>query len=193
VWCAKKDVPSKKSIISIVGSVLFELNAQTINEMMRCPLNPDSEPLNELVATKYFRKLKSKDRFSLLQSYLYTNIEVPGDNIVIQSNLFPETSHKIISMISMILGKNNDLTVDEFVLGIMVLICSITTKLITKFNYAQFLADQIHYQISEFESLKIFRCQSYLVQLFLFTQAFHFMHLGLKVEYDLGNPTSVTH
>jgi hypothetical protein len=85
------------------------------------------------------------------------------------------------------------LTVDEFVLGIMVSIFPITTKPITKFNYAQFLADQIHYQLSEFESLRSFRYQSYLVHLFLFTQAFHFMHLGIKVEDDLGNPTSVTH
>jgi hypothetical protein len=64
---------------------------------------------------------------------------VPGDNVFIQTNLFPETSQKIISMISMILGKVNDLTIDEFVLGIMVSIFPITTKPITKFNYAQFI------------------------------------------------------
>jgi hypothetical protein len=93
----------------------------------------------------------------------------------------------------MILGGKDDLTVDEFVLGMMVSICPITTKPITKFNYAQFLADQIHYQIFEFESLRSFIYQSYLVHLFLFTQSFHFMHLGLKVEDDIGNPTSITH
>jgi hypothetical protein len=74
--------------------------------MMRWPLNPDSEPLNELVAAKCFRELESKERVTLLQSYLCTNLDVSGDNVVIQSNLFPETSQKIISMISMILGKN---------------------------------------------------------------------------------------
>jgi hypothetical protein len=193
VWCAENYIPTKRAIISKVGSVLIELNAQTINEMMRWSINPDSEPLNELVATKSFRELESKDRVSLLQSYLCTNLDVPGDNVVIQTNLFPETSQKIISMISMILGKVNDLTVDEFVLGIMVSIFPITTKPITKFNYAQFIADQIHYQLSEFETLRSFRYQSYLVHLFLFTQAFHFTHLGLKVEDDLGNPSSVSH
>jgi hypothetical protein len=39
VWCAENYVPSKRAIISTVGSVLIELNAQTINEMMRWPLN----------------------------------------------------------------------------------------------------------------------------------------------------------
>ena len=32
-----------------------------------------------------------------------------------------------------------------------------------------------------------------MVHLFLFTQAFHFMHLGLKFEDDIGNPTLVFH
>jgi hypothetical protein len=36
----------------------------------------------------------------------------------------------------MILGKNNDLPVDEFVLGIMVSIFPITAKPITKLSYA---------------------------------------------------------
>jgi len=93
----------------------------------------------------------------------------------------------------MILGKIDDLTIDEFVLGIMVSILPITTKPITKFNYAQFIVDHMHYQLSEFESLRRFKYRSYLFRLFLFTQAFHFMHLGIKVEYDLRNPSPVTH
>jgi hypothetical protein len=42
-------------------------------------------------------------------------------------------------MISMILGKVNDLIVDEISLGIMVSIFPITAKPITKLNYAQFI------------------------------------------------------
>ena len=82
-----------------------------------------------------FQELESKERVTLLQSYLYKNLDVSSDNVVIQSNLFPKTFHKIISMIFMILGKKYYLTVDEFVLGIMVSICPISTKTITKFNY----------------------------------------------------------
>ena len=85
-------------------------------------------------------------------------------------------------MISMILAKNNDLTVDEFVLGIMVSICPITTKPITKFDYAQFIVDQIHYQLSEFESLRSFRY--YMIHLFLFTQSFHFILILDFYDYE---------
>jgi hypothetical protein len=185
--------PLKRTIISKTGSILIELTPQSIVEMMRWPLNPDNEALNEFISAKCFRELKLEERVTLLQSYLCRKLDVPDDNVVIESNLFPEVSQKIISMISAILGKINDSTVDEFVLGIMVSIFLITTKPLTRFNYAQFLADQIHYQLSEFESLRCFRYQSYLVHLFLFSQAFHFMHLGLKVEDDIGNPTSVIH
>jgi hypothetical protein len=185
VWCASNYIPSKRAIISKDGSVLIELIPQSIVEMLRWPLNPDSEILNEIVLAKCFRELKPEDRVSLLQSYLCKNLDVPTDNVVIESSLFPEIPRKIISMISIILGKDNDLVVDEFVLGIMVSICPITTKPMTKFNYAQFLVDQIHHQLSDFESLRNFRYQSYLVHLFLFSQAFHFTHFGLKLKMRL--------
>jgi hypothetical protein len=96
VWCSKNYIPSKRAIISKVGYVLIELNSHTINEMMRWSINPDREPLNELVAAKSFRDLESKDRVSLLQSYLCRNLDVPRDNVFIQMNPFPNTSLKII-------------------------------------------------------------------------------------------------
>jgi hypothetical protein len=158
--------------------------------MMRWPLNPDNEALNEFIFAKCFRELKLEERVTLLQSYLYIKFDVPNDNVVIQSNLFPETSQKFVSMISTILGKNNDSIVDEFVLGIMVSICPITTKPISRFNYAQ--SWQIKSIINSLNlNLRRFRYLSYLVHLILFSQAFHFMHLGLNVEDDIGNPTSV--
>jgi len=58
------------------------------------------------------------------------------DNVDIESSLFLEIPRKIISMISIILGKDNDLVVDEFVLRILVSIFPITTKPMTKFNYS---------------------------------------------------------
>jgi hypothetical protein len=59
---------------------------------------------------------------------------VLGGNVVIQTTLFLDTSQNIISMISLILGKKDDLIVDELVVGIVVSIYPITAKPITKFN-----------------------------------------------------------
>jgi hypothetical protein len=69
--------------------------------------------LNEIVLAKCFRELKPEDRVSLLQSYLCKNLDVPMDNVALESSLFPEIPRQIISMISVILGKDNDLVVDD--------------------------------------------------------------------------------
>jgi hypothetical protein len=91
VWCIENYFPSKRAIISTIGFVLVELNTQTINEMMRCPLNLDSDPLYELVEDKCFKELESKDRVSMLQSYLCTNRDALDDISSLQTNIFPET------------------------------------------------------------------------------------------------------
>ena len=71
-------------------------------------------------------------------------INIHDDNTAIHSESFPKNSRRIISIISMILGENDDLIVDEFGLGIMASIFPITTKPTANFIFPQFLADQIH-------------------------------------------------
>jgi hypothetical protein len=124
---------------------------------------------------------------------LCKNIDALTDDVTFESSLFPEIPRQIISMISTILGKDIDLVVDEFMLGNKMSTCPFIVKPLNKFNYAQFLTDQIHHQLSEFETLIRFRYKSYLVHLFLFLQAIHFSHLGMKIEDEIGNPVSVIH
>jgi hypothetical protein len=62
-----------------------------------------------------------------------------------------------------------------------------------KYNYAQYLANNIHFQLSEFEASRYFRYQSYLVHLFLYSQATRFQHLEMKIEDEMGNPCSIIH
>jgi hypothetical protein len=124
------------------------------------------------------------------------------DDVTLETSLFPEILRQIISMISVILGKDDDQIVYVFVLGCMVSICPPTMKPLTKFNYAQFLVDKIHHQFlvdkihhqfSEFETLRSSIYQSYLFHLFLFSQVVHFSPLRLKFEYEISNPVSVIH
>jgi hypothetical protein len=104
--------------------------------------------LNEIVLAKCSRELKLDDRVVLLQSYLCKNLDVHENNVTLKSGLFLEISRKLISMIFAILGKDNDLVVDEFVLGFMASICLFLDKTLTEFNYTQVLANQTYYQLS---------------------------------------------
>jgi hypothetical protein len=69
-WCTSNYISSKRTVISKDGFVLIELIPEAITEMLRWPLNPDNEPLNEVVMARCFRELIPEDRFSLLQTYL---------------------------------------------------------------------------------------------------------------------------
>jgi hypothetical protein len=50
--------------------------------------------------------------------------------------MFPETSRKIIAMITAILGNYDDQIIDEYTLGFMTSIFPPTVKPLVKFNYA---------------------------------------------------------
>jgi hypothetical protein len=63
-----------------------------------------------------FRELRHEERVSLLNTYLYKSIDIPPDYVVLESSFFPEILTKVISMIYVILVKDNDLVEYEFVL-----------------------------------------------------------------------------
>jgi hypothetical protein len=46
--------------------------------------------LNETVLAKCFRELNPNDRVALLHSYLCKNLDVPTDDVTLESSLFPE-------------------------------------------------------------------------------------------------------
>lgn len=94
-------------------------------------------------------------------------------------------------MMCPILGYNNDRVVDEAILGLMSSILPQNGILFTKFHYAQFLADIIHYQLTHFHASVYFYYQSYLVYLTLYFKAPQFQNIQLKIEDELGNPWSI--
>jgi hypothetical protein len=57
IWCASNYIPPKITIISKHGFVLIKINPQLISKMLRWPLNPDNEMLDETVLAKCFREL----------------------------------------------------------------------------------------------------------------------------------------
>jgi hypothetical protein len=102
VWCASNYIPSKRFFISKHGFVIIEINPQSISKMLRWPLNPYSEMLDETVLAKCFRDLNFQDRVTLLQTYLCQNLNIHVDNVTLKARLFLEISRQIISMISLI-------------------------------------------------------------------------------------------
>jgi len=70
-------------------------------------------------------------------------------------------------MISKILVYNHDKAIDETILGFLASICHPTKLPFSKYDDAKFMAEIIHLQLINYNSLKTFRYYSYLVYLII--------------------------
>ena len=87
------------------------------------------------------------------------------------------------------LGYYSDEWVDEPILGFLS-IFSTEAKDVVKFNFSQFLADNIHEQFLKFQTEGMFKYSSILVYMFIFYQAGMFPFALHKIN-EQGNPQSI--
>ena len=73
----------------------------------------------------------------------------------------------VYSLLSQVLGLDNDKYVLEFMLGFLLTFFKSEFGLSVIINFDKFLADTIHKQLVNFHSLRHFRYYSYLLKLFL--------------------------
>jgi hypothetical protein len=79
---------------------------------------------------------------------------VPENTSTYETNIFLEISRQVITMRCSLLGYDHEKTVDEAILGFMSSIFPPTLKPRVKLNYAQYLDDIIHFQLTKFEANK---------------------------------------
>ena len=102
---------------------------------------------------------------------------------------FPEASRQVISMLSFILGYFNDEFTDASILGFLSTLSPGQPPAMI-FDFARFIADNIHYQLAKFPTEGVFRYSSYLFHLFLFFEAEH-PPIALKKMDVEGQPLSM--
>ena len=75
----------------------------------------------------------------------------------------------VMSLVSQILGLDDDIHVREVILGFLWRIISIEheSHLIHCFNLDEYLAEVIHFQLVEFPKVRFFKYQSYLLNMLL--------------------------
>lgn len=96
-------------------------------------------------------------------------------------HVFIERVQYIVTMISQVLGLDNDMLVGDVILGFLMLIFSLDGIPISKFKFGQFLVENIHVQLVSVHTLKYFRQKSYLMPLF-----FHFNQVQFQ-DMDIGS------
>ena len=118
-----------------------------------------------------------------------SHVEIPKLNPQYSTAKFPEGSRHVISMLSFILGYFTDEHTDESILGFLFTFTPGKPPSVI-FDYAGFIADNIHYQLINFPIEGVFRYTSFLFHMFLYFQSdnFSFTLQNLDIE---GNPLSV--
>jgi len=87
---------------------------------------------------------------------LRDEISIPNLTFSLPTSTFSKFPHKAISMISWILGYDDDLVVDEVILSIMSEMCFPFGLPLVMYHYVEFLENDIHEQWCELHELKMF-------------------------------------
>ena len=100
-------------------------------------------------------------------------VYIPKVNPPYSTSKFLEGSRHVISMLYFILGYFTDGFTDESILDFLSTL-SPGKPLAMIFDYARFIADSIHDQLTKLPIEGLFRYSSYLFHLLLFSQVHHF-------------------
>ena len=123
------------------------------------------EDLTQLYLDLYFAS-----KFKIFKIFWPTHVHVPKVNPPFDTFDFPSETRQIVSMLSFILGYNSDEFTDVAILGFLSTL-SLGQPPSIVYNFAKFIAENMHYQLSRLPKEGVFRYTSYLLHLFLYYQA----------------------
>ena len=93
----------------------------------------------------------------------------------------------VMSLVSQILGLDDDIHISEVILGFLLRISSIEPEshLIHCFNLDEYLDEFIHVQLVEFPKVRFFKYQSYLLNMLLCSNVLELQFLSTIFSPDL--------
>ena len=127
--------------------VLFTITAESINQMLQLQPDPQAIPLSIEALTKLYIGLDFPKRFMIFQTFMPLHVEIPKLNPPYSIAKFLEGSRHVISMISFILGYFTDEHTDGSILGFLSTFSPSQPPSVI-FDYVGFIADSIHYQLT---------------------------------------------
>ena len=139
--CQANNLPGHRAIASPIGEILFTITYETIDQMLQVPKNDSTTPFSIEALNELYQKLTFSQRAQIFEIFLLEDAQFPKKNPPYPSSIFQD--NQIISMLSCLLGYYSGEWVDKPILGFLS-IFSTKEKVSMKFNFRQFLADNIH-------------------------------------------------
>jgi hypothetical protein len=167
-WCVERYSQGERVILNKLGSeVLCKVDGPSLRHALNIPdASPIvSEPFEEQRMIMIYRECLPKVKTLFLQTIVKP--EHHSESLSLPANL----SVMIVevqwacSLLSQILGLDNDKLVVEVMLGILLIFFQSGQSVCVSFD--EFIAENIHQQLVNFSSLRHFRYYSHLLRMFL--------------------------
>jgi hypothetical protein len=165
--CQDHYSPNQRAIISSSSETLFTITPESIDQMLKIPISDFAIPFSIESLNDLYQKLTFPQRAQIFEIFLPEDAQLPKKNPPYSSSIFTINANHIISILFYLLGYFSNELVDEPILGFLS-IFSIEERATIKFNFSQFLDDNIHDNILRFPTEGMFRYSSVLVYMFFF-------------------------
>ena len=148
-WWARSYSPSGRVIMSHTTSKIFcKIDAKSILGILNLHDNfPDNcESVNESVLVEMYKGCKIEIRCGFLSSILNEGQSLEGLFLPYNVNIFKKEVQLVMSLVCQILGLDDDIRINEVVLGFLLRMSSIDPEfhLVHYFSLDEYLAEFIH-------------------------------------------------
>ena len=149
-WVVSNYVPSTKQVISYDGSrIIVSINSQTVRKALCLPL-PSSEVVQfiEESSLAIIKALNLDQLYTFMSKMFKLDVSPSNHAFSYDSSLFFEPLQVVFSILSQILGLEDDRKVTEIMVGIVFLVSRSTKEINLSFD--QYLTEKIACQLGHF-------------------------------------------
>ena len=164
--CAQNYDLEHRAVNTPSGRILFYINADSINKMLQFDQTELLIPFSMRYLLEAGDKMTSEELQKVTRNYMRTECQPTGPPPYLHEH-FNDSGRLLLDMIAYVLGYQNSKHVDQ---AMLVLLSAYSPRQppAQKYNFAKFIANRIHDQLSKLDRQGVFRYSAYIYHLFMF-------------------------
>jgi len=166
--CCENYDPNQRAFLAPLGSLLFHVTPQAINQMLEFQTAKPLTPLSMQLLLDQGVNLSSSHITRIAQLFIQPDCQ-PQQPPPYLHVWFNDIGKVLVNMISYILGYNTSEYVDETIL-VMLSMFAPGRPPVVQYDYATFIAEKIHEQFMNLERERVFKYTSYIYHLLMYNQ-----------------------
>jgi hypothetical protein len=176
-WCVEQYSQEEKVILNRLGSeVLCRVDSPSVRHALGTPESSPtaSEPFKEEKLITVYRECPPEVKTLFLQTIVKPKHHSESLSLPMHVSVMVIEVQWACSILSQILGLDNDKFVVEVMLGFLLTFFQSESSPSVCISFEEFIADNVHKQLVNFQSLRHFRYYTHLLRLFLETNKTEF-------------------